>query len=151
MLNFSNELLTKDVNEGHEGIVEGFADADGAKVILKLTLKGADGKGKTMSHAVYPRNLQLTSEYKLAKAGEPASKSGKPSSSKSKEPAEPAEPAEDKDTKNVPKWILGDSDVKDLYIEAKWVPLLADADELIKKQYLTGRQSLQTHAYSTND
>ena len=149
MLNFSNELLTKDVNEGHEGIVEGFADADGSKVILKLTLKGADGKGKTMSHAVYPRNLQLTSEYKLAKAGEPASKPGKASSSK--EPAEPAEPAEDKDTKHAPKWILGDSDVKDLYIEAKWVPLLADADELTKTQYLKGRQSLQTHAYSTND
>ena len=147
LINFSNELLTKDVNEGHEGIVEGFADADGAKVILKLTLKGADGKGKTMSHAVYPRNLQLTSEYKLAKAGEPACKPGKPSSSKdSKEPAEP-----ESDTKHAPKWILGDSDPKDVYMETKWAHLLADADDLTKVTYLKGRQSLQTHACSTND
>ena len=108
-----------------------------------MTLKDPDGKAKTVTHAVYPRNLQLTSEYKLAKAGEPASEPG--TSSSSKDAPGTAEPAED--TKHAPKWVLGESDPKDVYVESKWTSFLADADDLAKIQYLRGHQ-LHIHAYS---
>ena len=136
-------FFTKDVNEGSEGVIEGYAGADSVKVLLKMTLKGADGKAKSMTHAIYPRNLQLTSEYKLAKAGEPSSKPGKPSSSK--DAPGTAEPAED--TKHAPKWVLGESDPKDVYVESKWTSCQADADDLTKIQYLRGHQH-HIHDYS---
>ena len=129
---------TKDIPEGSERVIEGYTDADCVKVVLEMILKGPDGKAKTATHAVYPRNLQLTSEYNLAKAGEPASKPGKPSRSKGAPGA--AEPAED--TKHAPKWVLGESDPKDVYVGSKWTSFLADSDDLTKIQSLRGHQLL---------
>ena len=51
----------KDVAEGTEGIIEGWADLEQRQVLLKVTLELPDGPTEVV-HQVFPRNLQLTSE-----------------------------------------------------------------------------------------
>ena len=95
------------------------------KVLLKLTLKASGGKPQSVTQTVLPRNLKLTSEYNLSKAGELASAAR----GSTEEPAS-------EDPKHVAKWILGDSDPADVHVETKWTSLLADADDLTKSMYL---------------
>ena len=122
-----NPEYRKDIKEGQEGVIEGFADEHGKKVLLKLTLKMPSGTCEERTQAVLPKNLQLTSEYQASKASEvpdtePASK--KPGSGSSKD---------HDNTSQVPKWLLSpQEDPANVYVESKWTSLLADGDKLLQ-------------------
>ena len=126
-------MYLKDVPEGSEGVIEGYADAESVKVIIKLFLKGPGGKAMSVTHAVYPRNLQLTSDYRLATAGEQAS-SGEPGRACSSTD----DPGTAEDSKNAPKWVLGESEPRDVHVETKWASMLADGDDLTKTMNVKG-------------
>ena len=66
-----NKDFRNDVEKGTQGTIEGWADLDQRKVLLKLSLKLLGGT-EDIVQDVYPRNLQLTSEYLLMKAAPPA-------------------------------------------------------------------------------
>ena len=71
-----NPKFRKDVIEGAEGTIMGFADAAMRQVLLKVDLV-IKWKKQSITHACYPRNLQLTSEYLLDQlGGEPAPSPG---------------------------------------------------------------------------
>ena len=75
----------------------------------------------------YPRNLQLTSEYKLAQAGALAKQ------------AEEKPEAPGSDSK-VPKWLLSEEDeAGKTLVEDQWHKLLAGADDLNKAFWLKSR------------
>ena len=58
----------KDVVEGTQGTIDGWADVEERKVLVKLRLKLPGGEDIELVQEVYPRNLQLTSEHQLMKA-----------------------------------------------------------------------------------
>ena len=62
-----NAGYRKDVVEGQEGTIQGFADPENRQVLLQVRLTLPDG-AKEVTQAVSPKNLMLTSEYKLQKA-----------------------------------------------------------------------------------
>ena len=78
---------------------------------------------------MFPRNLKLSSEYKLIKVGEVASSSG--------------EKQEEPDQKNGHlkgfQWVLCSSDPANVKVESSWKSLQADGDVLTKSMYLKGR------------
>ena len=125
------------MQEGCEGVIEGYADPGMEKVLLKLTLKASGGKPQSVTQAVLPRNLKLTSDYNLSKVGEPASS---PGSSKDDLAAD--------DPNQATKWLLGSSDPADVRVETKWTSLLADEDNLTKNMYLRGRIATGLQALS---
>ena len=90
------------------GVIEGYADSGMLKAVLKMTLKISGGKPQAITQAVYPRNLKLTSDYNLSKAGADVSA---PRGS-TEEPAA-------SESKQVTKWILGSSDPADVHVETK--------------------------------
>ena len=136
-----NPEYRKDIKEGQEGVIEGFADEHGKKVLLKLTLKMPSGTCEERTQAVLPKNLQLTSEYQASKASEvpdtePASK--KPGSGSSKD---------HDNTSQVPKWLLSpQEDPANVYMESKWTSLLADGDKLLQTMCLKSRFFAALHA-----
>ena len=115
-----NPEFRKDVCEGQEGEVEGFADAENRMILLKVSLKCPDGKVDVV-RAVYPRNLMLTSDYKLKQAGQALQGSAEteeePSSSKDKKASKRTAP---------PDWALEGSDPEACLVEPKWSKLLSD-------------------------
>ena len=58
----------KDLTQGTEGVMEGWADPEMRLVLLKVVVK-TGAKAKEVVQSCYPRNLQLTTEYHLSKAG----------------------------------------------------------------------------------
>ena len=56
--------VRRDVNKGTEGVVEGWADPENHKLILKVLLKVEPGGApREVVHKACPWNVQLTSEY----------------------------------------------------------------------------------------
>ena len=136
-----NPEYRKDIKEGQQGVVEGFADDCGMKVLLKLSLKMPSGTWEDHIQAVPPRNLQLASEYEARKASEVAAK--EPASKKAGSNKSP------EDTDQVPKWLLGpDSDPAKVRVESKWTSLLADGpgDNLLQTMCLKSRIFIGLHA-----
>ena len=133
----SNPKFRKDITEGTEGVIEGYADPDMRTVLLKVDIT-ISGKQQTHTQAVTIRNLNLTSDYLLARAGEAVG----PSSSSTQEASSSGEPHKDK------KHVVGDSDPANVKVEDKWKSLLADADDLCKTMYLRGSIAVGLQALS---
>ena len=115
----------KDLNVGLEGRIVGYADAEMRQVLLEVALT-VNGKKEKFQQACTPRNLQLTSDYKISQAG--ATHGG------DAEPEEPVAPPG-------MEWLTGDSKVGDLKVEHKWEDLVGDSDPLVRGMYLRGRVS----------
>ena len=128
----------RDIIEGTEGIMEGWADTEMRQALLKVDLL-ISGKVQSHSQAVFPRNLKLTSDYLLTKAGEPPS--SVPSSSKDVDGTA-------EDLPKTYKWALGSSDPADVKVDVKWKSLQADDDPLTRTMYLRGRISIGMQALS---
>ena len=126
------EEIRKDIPEGLEGTVEGFADPDGHQVLLKVVLTLSSGP-REIVHSAYSRNLQLTNEYNLAKAGA----SGATESENKKD--EDKKGGKKRVANCPPKWILGDSDPSTCKLEPHWTKYLADKDETNKVFWLKSR------------
>ena len=133
----SNPSFRKDIVEGTEGSIEGWADPEMRQVLLKVNLK-ISGKVQACTQAVYPRNLKLTSDYLLSKAGEAAGSKGP--SKKDEE--------EHEDLGKSLKWVLGTSKPADVTVEHKWKHLQSDDDLLTKNMYLRGRIAVGLQALS---
>ena len=124
----ANPDYRKDINEGSQGVIEGYADPAMTKVLLKMNLKMPDGKRQDQVQPVNPRNLMLTSEYNSSKVADPG-----------KAPAAGKAKHDEDEAKGISKWILGSSAPADVHVEAKWTSLVADQDELCKLMALKGR------------
>ena len=118
-----NADFRKDLPEGLEGQVEGFADAENRQVLLQVSLKLPDGKVEVV-RAVYPRNLMLSSDYKLKEAGKVTEPVQEDSSGSSKDP-----PGTPQGTKRAapPAWALMGWDPESVQLEPQWSKLLSDA------------------------
>ena len=66
----TNPKFRKDLVEGTQGLVKGWADKEKRLVLVKFTLTMGD-KPKAITHPVTCRNLKLTSEYLLEQGGVP--------------------------------------------------------------------------------
>ena len=106
-------------------------------VLLKVDIT-ISGKQQTHTQAVTIRNLKLTSDYLLARAGEVVG----PSSSSTQEASSSGEAHKNKEH------IVGDSDPADVKVEDKWKSLLADGDDLCKTMYLRGSIAVGLQALS---
>ena len=120
----TKEEYRRDIPEGTEGIVEGFADPQGRKVLVKVNLSVPGEGKKDVTHEVTVRNLQLSTEYNKKKEAKPV-ESGTPSSGSS--------------GKGCPAWLLEGSDESSVKIEAGWHKLLSDNDDLNKNFWVKGR------------
>ena len=127
----------RDIVEGTEGEIVGWADVDKNTVLLKVKIQmpkdsGSSGGPQWVTHSAYPRNLQLTKDYLIAKASSSAAASGQKEEAK--------DPATKKSKKDqVPEKVLGDSDPSSVKIEHKWEDLLSDNDKLNKNFWLRSR------------
>ena len=120
----------KDIVVGTCGIIEGWADLEQRQVLLKVSLKMPDKSKRDIVQSCYPRNLQLTSEYKVAQAGVLAGKSKE----------KPSDPASSSGGNQVPQWLLKlGAEPDKTKVEDKWHKLLADADNLNKNFWLKSR------------
>ena len=130
----ANPSFRKDLPEGLSGVIAGFTDTEGRKVLLKVDLT-VDGKKHSVTQACSPQNLQLTSEFmQKDKAAEP-------------EPAAPATTGADEIKKSL-KWLVGSSDPKDVKVEEKWALMQADTDALNKAMWTRGRISVALQSMS---
>ena len=127
-------LYKKDLPEGTEGVVEGYADPEHRQVLLKVVLK-IKQHDQEHTQVVTPRNLKLTSDYLLTKAG---SGHAEPKTLAAPDPSDAPSPMSDKHKALLPK-LLMDSAPANIQVEDKWKNLLADGDELSKMMYLRGR------------
>ena len=123
------EDYRRDLHEGTEGIVEGWADHENRQVLLKVLMDLPDGK-QHIVHQAYPRNLMKTEEYKLMKAGrapqEPQEEQAQPASGSSKRNAPP-------------EWLLQGSEPSSVKVQPKWTSLLSDEDKLNKIFWLKSK------------
>ena len=131
-----NKKFRKDLVEGTEGVIEGFTDSDEKKVLLKVSLEVSKGRHQEVTRPVFPRNLQLSNDYKLTEAGksvEAASSSGPSGTSKeSKKSKKP----------DVPQFLLQTSESSQVKEEKGWQKLLADEDILNRSFWLKSRVGL---------
>ena len=139
----------KDVVEGTEGEIVGWVDLDKRAVLLKVELSLPLGL-QTVVYQAPPRNLQLSSEYKLAKAGasggsgdndcasEAASASGSGAASgRSGKPSGGV---------SVHPWALLDSAASQFKLEPNWTKLLANSDKLNQNFWLRSRIGVSLEA-----
>ena len=122
----------KDVPEGVEGIIEGWADLENRQVLLKVVMDLPEGKKQTVVHSAYPRNLHLTSEYLLQKAGFVDQE-------EEKEPCDRGSGSSGSKRKASEEWLLLDSDPAAVQVEPKWSKLLSDQDKLNKTFWLKSK------------
>ncbi len=122
----------KDLVEGTQGVIAGFSGPQGpegvAKVLLTVTIQVPGTGPQVVTLPAAPRNLMLTKEYILQRAGssaldDPQKETGTP----------------DNKRKAPPSWILEDMDPDRVKIEKGWGKLLGDNDNLIKTFWLRGR------------
>ena len=120
----------KDVLEGTEAVVEGWVDAEHRKLLIKaiLNIPGSGGP-REITHEVFPRNVQLTTEYIEKKKQD----SGTQEVDKQEEPAKKA------NHPKVPDWVLQGIDSSQIKEEKQWTKCLADYDKLIQNYYLRSR------------
>ena len=120
-----------DVKQGTEATVEGFADAENRKLLIKvlMTLEG-EGAPREVVHEACSRNLELRSAQKKSIEGllhtggtheEAASSGGK---------------------KRGPNWILQGSPPEQVREEKLWTKLLSDQDNLLQHFWLRSRVGL---------
>ena len=113
----------KDLPVGLEGVIIGWADAEMRNVLLEVALT-LNGKKEKFQQACAPRNLQLTSDWKMSQPG---------GHGEDAEPEAAAPPGME--------WLIGDSKPGDLKVEHKWQALVGDSDQLVRGMYLRGRVS----------
>lgn len=129
-----NDDYRKDLPVGTEGVVEGFADLEKRQVLLKVVLSLPGGKRTEVTKEIFPRNLKLTSEFKLEKAGASAS------AGSSGEPAAGASSSSGRAPDQCPAWALGTSDHADVKKVNQWHKnLVAEADKLTTTTNLKAR------------
>ena len=123
----------KDVVEGTEGVIEGFADMENRLVLLKVTLNLPSGKNVSITKETYPRNLKLTSEYNLDKGVPEEAASGSKDDKK-------------KDVHRAPEFVKGSSSSDDVKAFAAWKNLVADQDKAGKLMSLKSRIGVSLQA-----
>ena len=118
----------KDLVEGTQGVIVGFAKEGGYGKVLFATTLQLPGGPQRITQLAFPRNLMLTKEYNLQRAGASA-------------PADLKKGSESQDNKRkgAPLWILDDMDPARVKLEKNWKALLADNDALIQQSALKGR------------
>ena len=126
----------RDITQGTEGVIEGWADPEMRLVLLKVVVK-TGAKAKEVVQSCYPRNLQLTSEYDLSKAGASGSAT-EPSQDQSEEPGAGSQ--------KKGQWAFLDSPPENVQFEKKWTSLQADGDNLTKAMFRKGRMSTSLEA-----
>ena len=140
--NKDTDPFRKDIIEGTKGMIMGFADEAGRQVLLQVQVT-IDKKKQTITQACYPKNLQKTSEYLLAKAARPAHDAVP-------EVLEVPDGAGDgKDTEakgKPPQWALGNSAPADVKVERAWSQLQADMDKLQQTALVKGMIFVGLHA-----
>ena len=123
----------KDVVEGTQGTIEGWADVEKRKVLVKCKLC-IGGEDIELVQDVYPRNLQLTSEHQLmnaARSAEAAPSSASVSSSASgSSSTSGASPFQ---------WLLQNSEPSCVKMQEKLHNHLADTDALNTSFWLKSR------------
>ncbi len=126
-----NEEYRRDLVGGTEGVIEGWADVEQRQVLLKVSLELPSGASKDVTHQCYPRNLQLTSDYRLQMAGATENRTSMgPDVKESKH-------AKTKD--NTLAWLLAGSDPAQVKVEKQWHKLSADNDKLNRAFWLRSR------------
>ena len=129
----------KDIIEGTCGTIMGFADETGRQVLLKLQVT-IDKKKVWVTQACFPKNLQKTSEYLLAKAAREAP-------APAPEAPEAAGEGKDTDAKGKPpQWALGESEPGDVRMERGWSQLQADMDKLQQTSLVKALMFVGLHA-----
>ena len=119
----------KDIVEGTEGTIEGFADEAKRQALLKILLDVGKGKKKEICQPCNPKNLSTTSEVKAKKAGEAA---GAPPSKKSKK----AEKDKEDTPAGPPSWCKCGSKDDEYKVESGFKDLLVDSDAATRIHFL---------------
>ena len=91
----------KNINEGQQGTIEDWADDEKRQVLLKVNVDLPGGSQKMVTHAVFPRNLQLTKNYDLQQSHEKAAVQAAEKQEKGKK---------GKAAAKIPEWLLNDSE-----------------------------------------
>ena len=122
--------LRRDLQAGTTGVVEGWADTEQRKILLKLVLSFEGQKGpREFVRETFARNVVLSSEYNARTPGDEGETDGPPSTSgKGKEKKRSFEP-----------WLLLDSHPENLREDKRWSKVLADKDKLIQIFWTKGR------------
>ncbi len=111
----------RDIQEGTEGIVEGFADKDNKSVLVRVTVHLASGPLEVV-HACNVQNLQLSEDFKLAQAAAEAPED-------LAEGAGAAGASGSGGSTSAPAWLLETAPPGDEFrVETAWRKLLADRD-----------------------
>ena len=120
-----------DIKQGTEAVVEGFADAENRKLLLKV-LMSVDGEGapREVVHEACTRNVELLSAHK--KSIETLLHSGAPDE----------EAASSGGKKRGLNWLLQDSTPEQVREEKRWTKLLCDQDTLLQNFWLKSRVGL---------
>ena len=122
-----NPKFRKDVMEGTQGQIEGWADLEQRQVLVKVVLNLASGP-KTVVQEAYPRNLKLTSEYNEAKVTGEAL------------PEEPSSSSGPNDNKaGAPEWALEGCEPDRVKVEPSLKNLSADSEKALKSFLLRSR------------
>ncbi len=122
----------KDINEGQQGVIEGWADRHQKQVLLKLSLELPGVGQQTVVQEAWPRNLTHTSEYLAAKAN-----------AHGKEIAEEEAETEDAPSTSdptvkpvVPDWALAGDKPENVRLEPSLKSLVADDEKTMKKFFV---------------
>ena len=134
MLRKGNSKYRKDLVEGLEGTIEGFADMENRLVLLKVVIDLPDGKKQVVTKETFPRNLKLTSEHNLQQA---ASKEPESEASSGKGPAKPP---------RVPDHIKGDSKDSSVVALKSFKEFMSDQDKNVMLMYLRSRIGVSLQA-----
>ena len=126
----------KDIPEGTEATVEGWADSENKKLLVRLVLNVAGGP-REIVHEIRPRNVQLTSEYRKEAL---ASSSSKKAERQAEEDGGLEEKGTKKGKKNkIPDWLRLESEPNEVLEEKNWAKHLADNDKLMKNFWMRSR------------
>ena len=133
-----SKTFRKDLVEGLEGVIAGFADSE--KVLLQVTLELKKGKPQECVQPCYSRNLVLTNNYKVDKAA------GSKASNEEEEQGTSKSKTSGK--ASVPQWLLGESNPEDVKQETGWTKLLSDFENINKIFWLKARIGVHLQALS---
>ena len=133
-----NPEFRKDLVEGMEGTIEGWADPEKGQVLFKVSLQ-VDGKSKEITRTCFAHNLQLTSDYVLGKGPAAPGEGANPEDEEEKE-------GESNTFSKKFKWALGGSASKDVKVDTKLKALSSDNDHLIRNLCVRSRISLGLQA-----
>ena len=128
----------KDIMEGTEGVIEGWADPEQRQVLLKVVMNLPSGPKQSITKEAHTRNLKLTSEYKESKGG-PAGTGGE-------EHTASGASSSAKDPCKCPDWALGKSEPSSVKKEPSFKSLQADSDSNLKLMYLRSRIGVSMQA-----